>query len=100
MKFLFIITSNPFSKDYNTVLRLTEELIKKGEVALFFTGNGTYYTIRPETKRLKEIGARLLYCAHSAHQRGIEKPFEFFESSSTYNLSKFIQEYDKVISFN
>ncbi|MFZ8860245.1 MAG: hypothetical protein ACO2PP_07060 [Thermocrinis sp.] len=27
------------------------------------------YTIRPETERLKKLGARLLYCAHSAHQR-------------------------------
>ncbi|MFN3946601.1 MAG: DsrE family protein [Aquificaceae bacterium] len=100
MKFLFIISSNPFAKDYSTIVKLVEELLKKGEVALFFTGNGAYYTVRPETRRLKEMGARLLYCAHSAHQRGIEKPLEFFESSSTYNLSKFVQEYDKVINFN
>ncbi|MFN3976551.1 MAG: DsrE family protein [Aquificaceae bacterium] len=100
MKFLFIVTSNPFSKDYSTIVRLVEELVKRGEVALFFTGNGVYYTIRPEARRLKEMGARLLYCAHSAHQRGIEKPLDFFESSSTYNLSRLIQDYDKVINFN
>lgn len=100
MKFLFIVTSNPFSKDYNTILSLVKELSKRGEVTLFFSGNGAYYTIKPETKELKELGARLLYCAHSAHQRGIEKALEHFESSSTYNLSRLIQEYDKVISFN
>ncbi len=100
MKFLLIITSNPFAKDFSTVVNLTRELVKRGEVAIFFSGNGAYYTIRPETKELKELGARLLYCAHSAHQRGIEKPLEFFESSSTYNLSRFIKDYDKVINFN
>jgi sulfur relay (sulfurtransferase) complex TusBCD TusD component (DsrE family) len=100
MRFLFIVTSNPFAKDYNTIVRLVEELTKKGEVVLFFTGNGAYYVIRPETKRLKDLGARLLYCAHSAHQRGIEKALEFFESSSTYNLSRLIQDYDRVINFN
>jgi sulfur relay (sulfurtransferase) complex TusBCD TusD component (DsrE family) len=99
MKFLLIITSNPFAKDFSTVVNLTRELVKRGEVAIFFSGNGAYYTIRPETKELKELGARLLYCAHSAHQRGIEKPLEFFESSSTYNLSRFIKDYDKVINF-
>ncbi len=100
MKFLLIITSNPFAKDFSTVVNLARELVKRGEVAIFFSGNGAYYTIRPETKELKELGVRLLYCAHSAHQRGIEKPLEFFESSSTYNLSRFIKDYDKVINFN
>lgn len=100
MKFLFIVTSNPFAKDYNTILRLVKELVKRGEVTIFFSGNGVYYTVKPETKELKEMGVRLLYCAHSAHQRGIEKPLDFFESSSTYNLSRLIKEYDKVINFN
>ncbi len=100
MKFLIIVTSNPFAKDYSTIVNLTRELIKKGEVTIFFSGNGVYYTIRPETKELKEMGVRLLYCAHSAHQRGIEKPLDFFESSSTYNLSRLIGEYDKVLNFN
>lgn len=100
MKFLLVISSNPFSKDYNTVIKLTEELLKKGEVTLFFTGNGAYYTIRQELRELKEKGVRLLYCSHSAHQRGIENPLDFFESSSTYNLSKLVKEYDKVIAFN
>ncbi|MCS7278138.1 MAG: DsrE family protein [Aquificaceae bacterium] len=100
MKFLFIVTSNPFAKDYSTIVNLVKELIKVGEVTLFFSGNGAYYIVRPETRQLKEMGARLLYCAHSAHQRGIEKPLDFFESSSTYNLSRIIQEYDKVINFN
>lgn len=100
MKFLLVVTSNPFAKDYNTVVNLTRELIRLGEVTLFFSGNGTYYTIRPETRELREMGARLLYCAHSAHQRGIEKALDFFESSSTYNLSRLIGEYDRVINFN
>ena len=100
MKFLIIVTSNPFAKDYNTIVNLTRELTKKGEVTIFFSGNGAYYTIRPETRELKEMGVRLLYCAHSAHQRGIEKPLDFFESSSTYTLSRLIGEYDKVLNFN
>ncbi|MCS7170811.1 MAG: DsrE family protein [Aquificaceae bacterium] len=100
MRFLIIVTSNPFSKDYNTLLNLVRELTKRGEVTLFFSGNGAYYTLRPDAKSFKDMGARLLYCAHSAHQRGIEKALDFFESSSTYNLSRFIQDYHKVINFN
>lgn len=100
MKFLFIVTSNPFSKDYNTLFNLVKELAKKGEVTVFFSGNGAYYVIRPDTVGLKELGARLLYCAHSAHQRGIERALDYFESSSTYNLSRLLQDYDKVIGLN
>lgn len=100
MKFLFIVTSNPFSKDYNTLFNLVKELSKKGEVTLFFSGNGAYYTIRPDTRKLKELGARLLYCAHSAHQRGIDRTLDFFESSSTYSLSRLLRDFDKVIGFN
>lgn len=100
MKFLFVVTSNPFSKDFITVLNLTKQLIKKGEVTLFFSGNGAYYTLRPETEEFRRLGARLLYCSHSAHQRGIERVPDFFESSSTYNLSRMMGEYDKVLNFN
>lgn len=100
MKFLFVITSNPFAKDYSSIVGLARSLTKRGEVIMFFSGNGAYYTIRPETRELKDMGIKLLYCAHSAHQRGIEKPLEFFESSSTYNLSKIMQDCDKVLSFN
>ncbi|MCS6875714.1 MAG: DsrE family protein [Aquificaceae bacterium] len=100
MKFLFMVTSNPFSKDYNTLLNLVRVLSKKGEITIFFSGNGAYYTIRPEAQELKKLGVRLLYCAHSAHQRGIQNVPEIFESSSTYNLSRFIQDFDKIIGFN
>jgi len=100
MKFLFVITSNPFAKDFTTILNLVRALSKRGEITMFFSGNGAYYITRPESKVFKELGARLLYCAHSAHQRGIEKALDFFESSSTYNLSKILPEYDKVLVFN
>ncbi|WP_448588355.1 DsrE family protein [Thermocrinis sp.] len=100
MRFLFIVSSNPFSKDYATIYNLSKELVKRGEVIIFFTGNGAYYTIRPETEEFKKLGVRLLYCAHSAHQRGIKEALPFFESSSTYNLSRIMLECDKVLSFN
>jgi hypothetical protein len=60
MKILLVVSSNPFSKDYATIFNLVKELVKKGEVIIFFTGNGAYYTIRPETEELKKLGARLL----------------------------------------
>jgi len=100
MRVLFVVSSNPFSKDYTTIFNLVKELVKKGEVIIFFTGNGAYYTIRPETEELKKLGTRLLYCAHSAHQRGIKETLPFFESSSTYNLSRIMLECQKVLSFN
>ncbi|MEZ0361306.1 MAG: DsrE family protein [Hydrogenobacter sp.] len=100
MRFLFVVTSNPFAKDFSTLLYLVSALSKEGEVVMFFSGNGAYYLTRPEAKKFKDAGARLLYCAHSAHQRGVEKVPDFFESSSTYNLSKMLPEYDKVLVFN
>lgn len=100
MRFLFVVTSNPFAKDFSTLLNLVKVLSKKGDVAVFFSDNGVYYLTRPESKILKDLGARLLYCAHSAHQRGVLSHADFFESSSTYNLSKMLPEYDKVIVFN
>jgi len=100
MKFLFIVSSNPFAKDYSTILNLSKELVKRGEVIMFFTGNGAYYITRPDTEEFKKLGIRLLYCAHSAHQRGIKDPLPFFESSSTYSLSKIMLECDRVLSFN
>lgn len=100
MKFLLLVTSNPFSKDYNTVFKLAKELKNHGEVVIFFSGNGAYYTLRKECKELHDLGIRMLYCAHSVHQRGIEKPLDFFESSSTYNLSRMLPEFDKIIAFN
>ncbi len=100
MRFLFVVSSNPFSKDYTTLYHLVKTLSTKGEVVIFFVGNGVYYMIRPEVQELKAYASKLLYCAHSAHQRGVSNPPEFFESGSTYNLSKILPDFDKVISFN
>ncbi len=100
MKFLFAVTSNPFAKDFSTILNLVKALSRKGQVIIFFSGNGVYYLLRPETKSLSEFGARLLFCAHSAHQRGIENFPSYFESSSTYNFSKILPECDKLLAFN
>jgi len=57
------------------------------------------YTIRPETEGLKKLGARLLYCAHSAHQRGIKETLPFFEGSSTYNFFRIVPKCQNVLSF-
>ncbi len=100
MKFLFVVSSNPFSKDYTTLYNLVKTLSSKGEVVIFFVGNGVYYMVRPEAQELKTHASKLLYCAYSAHQRGVSDPPEVFESSSTYNLSKMLANFDKVISFN
>jgi len=58
------------------------------------------YTIRPETEGLKKLRARLLCCAHSAHQRCINETLPFFEGSSTYNLSRIVPKCQNVLSFN
>ncbi len=99
MKFLIVISSNPFSKDYVSVYNLAKALSKKGSVTIFLVGNGVYYIVRPEVVQLKDY-ARIMYCAHSAHQRGINNPPDIFESSSTYNLSRMISDFEKVIIFN
>ncbi len=101
MKFLFIITSNPFSKDYATVMNLTKELLEEGEeVSFFLSGNGCYYLLRKDLQELSEKGVKIYYCSHSARERGIESPPPFAQSSSTYSLSSMLDEYDKVLNFN
>ena len=57
MKILLVVSSIPFSQDYATIFNLVKELVKRGEVIIFFTGNGAYYTISPETEELKKLGA-------------------------------------------
>ncbi len=99
MKFLFVISSSPFSKDYTTIYNLCRVLSEKGSVTIFLVGNGVYYMIRPEVTHLKDY-AKIMYCAHSAHQRGVNNPPDIFESSSTYNLSRILSEFEKVIIFN
>ncbi|WP_461832649.1 DsrE family protein [Aquifex sp.] len=101
MKVLIFITSVPYAKDYNTVKNLTKKLCEKGhEVVIFLSGNGVYYLLRPDAEELKNFGARILFCSHSAHQRGVKEAPKWAESSSTYNMSKMLENFDKVLCFN
>lgn len=100
MRVLFVVTSNPFSKDFLTLKMLVKALVPKAEVSIFFSGNGAYYIQRPGLEFFKDLGVKLLFCAHSAHQRGILTHPDFFESSSTYNLSKISTNFDKILVFN
>ncbi len=101
MRVLIFVTSVPYAKDYTTVKNLTEKLCEKGhEVTLFFSGNGVYYLLRPDAKELALCGAKILFCAHSAHQRGVKEIPEWAESSSTYSLSQKLKNFDKVLAFN
>ena len=101
MRILFVITSVPFAKDYSTVTNLIKKLTERGhEVTLFLSGNGVYYLLRPDASQLAEMGVKVFFCAHSSHQRGVNKLPSWAESSSTYNLSRIMGEHDKVIVFN
>jgi len=101
MKILLIITSVPFAKDSNTITNLVKRFTGRGhEVSIFLSGNGVYYLIRPDAIELANFGAKVYYCAHSAHQRGVEKQPDWAESSSTYNLSRMMGEFEKIIVFN
>jgi sulfur relay (sulfurtransferase) complex TusBCD TusD component (DsrE family) len=101
MRVLIVITSVPFAKDYSTITNIVKKLREKGhEVSLFLSGNGAYYLIRPDAVQFSELGVKVYFCAHSAHQRGVDKLPQWAESSSTYNLSRMTSEFDKVIVFN
>ncbi len=101
MRVLIVITSVPFAKDYSTITNIVKKLRERGhEVSLFLSGNGSYYLIRPDAGQFSEMGVKVYFCAHSAHQRGVDKLPSWAESSSTYNLSRMMGEYDKVIVFN
>ncbi|NPA32291.1 MAG: DsrE family protein [Aquificae bacterium] len=101
MKVLLFITSVPYAKDYNTVRNLTRKLTQRGhEVVIFLSGNGVYYLLRPDAEELKRFGARVLFCAHSAHQRGVRQAPAWAESSSTYALSQMMKDFDKSVCFN
>ncbi|RMA97032.1 DsrE family protein [Hydrogenothermus marinus] len=97
MKLLFIMASNPYSNDFNTLVKMSQaSLSRKHETSIFFMGNGLYSIVRDEIKQLVENGAKAFYCAHNAEQRKI-KPESWAESSSMYGLAKLIKEADKVI---
>ncbi len=101
MRILLVITSVPFAKDYSTITNLLKNFSARNHrVSLFLTGNGVYYLVRPDADILKEHTEKVYYCSHAAHQRGVDKQPPWAESSSTYNLSKMVEEFDKVIVFN
>ncbi len=102
MKVLIIVTSNPFSKDFDSVYKLSKALVDKAEVTIFLSGNGTYWLTYDMTKSFLDMGIRIIYCAHSARQRGVEESIksQSFESSSSYDMFRRISEFDKVVSFN
>jgi tRNA 2-thiouridine synthesizing protein D len=100
MKILFIMVSNPYSNDFNTLVKLSDASITQGhDTAIFFMGNGLYSIVRNEIKNLYDKGVKIYYCAHNAEQRKI-KPESWAESSSMYGLAKLIKEYDKVLIFD
>ncbi len=100
MNLLIIMASNPYSHDFNTVVKLIESsLNKQHKTKIFFMANGEYCLLREEIKQLHEKGLEVYYCAHNAEQRKI-KPESWAESSSMYGLSKLISEADKVLIFD
>jgi hypothetical protein len=100
MRILIVITSVPFAKDFNTIKNLIGRFAELGdEVSVFLAGNGSYYLLRPEVEELSKL-AKFFFCSHSAHERGVNSVPSWAESSSTYNLSKMMGEYEKVIVFN
>jgi len=100
VRVLFVISSLPFSGDFSTIYHLAKVLVDKADVEFFLTGNGVYYLTIPETEEFLKWGIKIYFCSHAAHQRGIKDVPDWAESSSTYNLSKLVQEADKVLSFN
>ncbi|MGC8868179.1 MAG: DsrE family protein [Sulfurihydrogenibium sp.] len=97
MKLLIIMANNPYSSDFNTMVKLAESSLKrKDKLSIFFMGNGVYCLTHEKIKELSEKGAKLYYCAHNAEQRKITPP-TFAESSSMYGLSKLIADSEKVI---
>jgi len=42
VKILFVISSVPFSSDFNTIYNLSKVLVEKAEIEFFLTGNGVY----------------------------------------------------------
>ncbi len=100
MKVLFIMVSNPYSNDFNTLVKLSHASLNRAhDVSIFFMGNGLYSVVRNEIKELTDKGVKVYYCAHNAEQRKI-KPDSWAESSSMYGLAKLIKESDKVITLN
>ncbi len=102
MNILFVITSNPFSKDFDSVYKLCRVLKNHANIAIFLSGNGTYWLGYDMSKKFLDLGIKIIYCAHSARQRGIEECIksEKFISSSSYDMFRQISDFDKVINFN
>ncbi len=100
MNLLIVMASNPYSHDFNTVVKLIDAALNRNhKVKIFFMANGEYCLLREEIKNLHEKGLEVYYCAHNAEQRKI-KPESWAESSSMYGLAKLMTEADKVLIFD
>jgi hypothetical protein len=58
MNILIVVTSNPFSKDFDSVYKLSKALVGKADVTIFLSGNGTYWLSYDMTKQFLDIGVR------------------------------------------
>ncbi len=100
MKILYIMASNPYSNDFNSLVKFSRASLNRGhETYIFFMGNGLYSIVRPEIEELAKSGAKVYYCAHNAAQRKVQ-PESWAESSSMYGLSKLIKDANKVLIFD
>lgn len=100
MKLLILMASNPYSADFNTMVKFSKAAIKRNdEVYIFLMANGVYCLNHDKMKELSEEGVKIYYCAHNTEQRKITPP-DFAESSSMYGLSKLIAQADKVINLS
>jgi sulfur relay (sulfurtransferase) complex TusBCD TusD component (DsrE family) len=98
MRLAVLLTSGPESRDWRSAYRLAEAALAQGhQVTVFLMVDGVKNAAR--MAGLSARGAHVMWCSHSAQQRGV-KPVTGVIDSSQYEWSRAVAEADRVIGFS
>src|SRR3990170_5519705 len=110
MKIGFLLHKSPEHQDVHTVKRLAEGFADMGhDVSIFLMEDGVYNVVENNSPRklsagfdtLISKGVKIALCTYTAEIRGLKQPdlFDGVDFHSQYDLSKLVNECDRLLSF-
>ena len=93
-----LVTSSPESENSRTLIKITQAAISLGQqVQIFLMCDGVYHIVHQDFLSIIEKGAKVILCAHNAHERGLEKkPGIHF--GSQYDLAGMVAQSDSFLA--
>jgi sulfur relay (sulfurtransferase) complex TusBCD TusD component (DsrE family) len=107
MKINVLLTTSPELENSNTVLNLINAAIDLGhESTIFFMDDGVYNVVKgnhisSKFAQLRDKGASLALCGHTAEERGVKKEdcIDGVAFAGQYELAVLINESDRFLTF-